>query len=359
MAGRHSGTSTDHGHSHSHSHSHDAPDLAVGRLPKALLLAFLAICGIATIIGAVVLFPSSNPADRPKASFAAPGVTFPTAEVVKVLPKCPGSQTSDPDSTGAASQCAELDVKLLSGASKGSAAKIQIAPQTASSGLKAGDRVELIRIPAKGSFPATFSFFGVERGQPILFLTIAFVIIVAAVARLRGLLALVGLGFAGLVVGKFMLPALLQGSNGVGVALVSAAAIMFVVLYLAHGLSLRTSAALGGTLLGISATALIGLYAVHGARLSGVADDSSGILSNQVQLDFQGLLMCAIIIASLGVLNDVTITQASAVWELRAAAPEKPPPKPRGSAMRIGRDHRASTIYTIVFAYTGAALSVL
>jgi uncharacterized membrane protein len=134
---------------------------------------------------------------------------------------------------------------------------------------------------------------------------------------------------------------------------------MFVVLYLAHGLSLRTSAALGGTLLGISATALIGLYAVHGARLSGVADDSSGILSNQVQLDFQGLLMCAIIIASLGVLNDVTITQASAVWELRAAAPEMPRRKLFGSAMRIGRDHIASTIYTIVFAYTGAALSVL
>jgi len=77
------------------------------------------------------------------------------------------------------------------------------------------------------------------------------------------------------------------------------------------------------------------------------------------QLNFQGLLTCATIVAGLGVLNDVTITQSSAVWELRAAAPELSRRELFGSAMRIGRDHIASTIYTIVFAYAGAALSVL
>ncbi len=70
-------------------------------------------------------------------------------------------------------------------------------------------------------------------------------------------------------------------------------------------------------------------------------------------------MLCAIIIGGLGVLNDVTITQSSAVWELRAAAPEMSRAKIFASAMRIGRDHIASTIYTIVFAYAGAALTVL
>jgi uncharacterized membrane protein len=71
------------------------------------------------------------------------------------------------------------------------------------------------------------------------------------------------------------------------------------------------------------------------------------------------LLTCAIIVAGLGVLNDVTITQSSAVWELRAAAPSIGRRELFQSGMRIGRDHIASTIYTIVFAYAGAALPVL
>jgi len=59
------------------------------------------------------------------------------------------------------------------------------------------------------------------------------------------------------------------------------------------------------------------------------------------------------------VLNDVTITQASAVWELRGAGPELTRRQLFTAATQIGRDHIASTIYTIVFAYTGTALAVL
>ena len=290
---------------------------------------------------------------RPKADFAAPGVTFPKAEVLKVQPNCgqQGGQEGD--------QCAQLDVRIVGGASDGDKAVVQVSTDVAESGLTKGDRVELIRIPGRGGVPSTFSFFGVERQVPVGIMTALFVLVVAAVARLRGILALVGLGIAGLVVAKFMLPALLAGSSGVAVALVGSAAIMFVVLYLAHGLSLRTSTALAGTLLGIAVTAGLGWYAVHAGRLSGVGDDDSGLLSAQVKLDFQGLLMCALIIAALGILNDVTITQSSAVWELRAAAPGLSRAELFASGMRIGRDHIASTIYTIVFAYAGAALAVL
>jgi uncharacterized membrane protein len=157
-----------------------------------------------------------------------------------------------------------------------------------------------------------------------------------------------------------MLPALLTGEPAVAVALVGAAAIMFVVLYLAHGPSIRTSTALAGTLVGVGITAVLAHWSVGANRLSGVGDEAGAILTSLVGgLDFRGLLTCAIVIAGLGVLNDVTITQSSAVWELRAAAPELSRRTLFRSAMRIGRDHIASTIYTIVFAYAGAALSVL
>jgi uncharacterized membrane protein len=135
---------------------------------------------------------------------------------------------------------------------------------------------------------------------------------------------------------------------------------MFVVLYLTHGVSLRTSTALAGTLAGVVITAFVGVIAVKSSRLSGITDEGGAILSSFIgDVSFQGLLTCAVIVAGLGVLNDVTITQASAVWELRGAAPDLSRRSLFTSGMRIGRDHIASTIYTIVFAYAGTALSVL
>lgn len=233
-------------------------------------------------------------------------------------------------------------------------------PEISRSGLSAGDHVELMRAPAVQGQPPSFSWFGVDRSPALAWLAAIFVVVVALVARLRGLLALVGLALGALVLVKFMLPALLTGASGLSVALVGSSAIMFVVLYLAHGPSLRTSAALAGTLVGITITAIVGVSGIGAQRLSGVADESGLMLGSFVgHLSFQGLLTCAIIIAGLGVLNDVTITQASAVWELCAASPSMRRRELFTSAMRIGRDHIASTIYTIVFAYAGSALTVL
>jgi len=183
---------------------------------------------------------------------------------------------------------------------------------------------------------------------------------VLVVARLRGLMALVGLGVAGVVLGGFAVPALLTGESAVPVALAAAAAIMYVVLYTTHGFSLRTSAALAGTLAGMGLTAVVGWWSVSSAHLTGVVDDGGRVLSTFAgTLSLQDLLIAAVVIAGLGVLNDVTITQASAVWELRAASPTMSRTRLFNSAMRIGRDHIASTIYTIVFAYAGTALTLL
>jgi uncharacterized membrane protein len=112
---------------------------------------------------------------------------------------------------------------------------------------------------------------------------------------------------------------------------------------------------------GVGLTAVIGDLVIASAHLTGIADETGSTLSSfaGTGLDFQGLLACSMVLAGLGVLNDVTITQASSVWELRAAAPQSSRRQVFVAAMRIGRDHIASTIYTIVFAYAGAALVVL
>jgi uncharacterized membrane protein len=341
-------------------HSHSSHDTHVGtaRLPRLLLLGGLLAAAVATVIGLVVLWPSG---DRPRVPYAAEGVSFPEATVVAAGKACPvivvDPSNPSPGLPVRPEGCDELLVEL----DGGDRVTVQMPPGVADSGLRDGDTVELVRIPTQvEGQSATYSYFGTVRDRPLGLLFAAFVLVVGLVARLRGLLALVGLGFAGLVVWVFVLPALLDGSPGAGVAMTASAAIMFVVLYLAHGPSVRTSTALAGTLVGVGIAAAIGAAAISASRLSGLGDEAgSQVYTFASGLDFQGLLLCALIIAGLGVLNDVTITQSSAVWELRAAAPELDRRGLFARGMRIGRDHVASTIYTIVFAYAGGALGGL
>lgn len=347
------------GHSHRASRDVDAA-FTVGQKPRAVLLGALALAGIATLVGLFALWPDAAKTDKLVASvsFAAPGVTFPRAVVADVQPACGRSATGAP--TGDGKHCGNLVVSVAGGAGKDERTEVHVAPEVSASGLAAGDEVRLMRTPGSDGQPASYSYFGTERSGTLWVLVLAFVLLVLAVARLRGLFALVGLAFSGLVIWKFVLPALLLGESGLLVGLVGSAAIMFVVLFMTHGVSVRTSAALAGTLGGLAITAAIGLLAVDLTHLTGVSDETGGVLTSLVgDLDFQGLLSCAVVIAGLGVLNDVTITQSSAVWELRGASPEMSRRRLLASAMRIGRDHIASTIYTIVFAYAGSALLVL
>ncbi len=342
------------GHGHSHRAGHD-DGVEVAAVPRTALLSVLAAALVLTVVGLLTLWPDGEAVDELRGSvdFAAEGVTFPGATVDDVAPAC-ASLTEPRDG------CGTLDVTVDEGADEGTAATVEVPPQVSEAGLEPGDRVELIRTPGAEGEPATLAYFNIERSGSLWLLAGLFVLVVVLVARWRGVMSLVGLGFAGAVMGLFVIPALLVGEAPVPVAVVGAVAIMYVVLYTTHGFSIRTSAALAGTLGGIALTAAVGAWAVGASRLTGVTDESGGVLTaNAGGLDFQALLVAAVVIAGLGVLNDVTITQTSAVWELRGAAPTMTRRSLFASAMRIGRDHIASTIYTIVFAYAGTALLLL
>ena len=133
---------------------------------------------------------------------------------------------------------------------------------------------------------------------------------------------------------------------------------LFVVLYAAHGISARRTTALVGTLFGLFLSALLGWAATASAHLSGVSSEDDFVLSASApDLRLTSVVICGVIIASMGVLNDVTITQASAVWELSSGQDDARTLFTK--AMRIGRDHIASSVYTTAFASAGAVLSVL
>ena len=340
------------GHGHGHG-SHGVVE--VGQRARAMLIGVLTVFGVLAVAGLIWLWPTSEEVSAALNKVAdAPGVTYEQATIDAVTQGC----ESDVETPSGTAACLTATVTLTTGPDAGEQASVELTGPNVHNGLRAGDVIEVARVPTSDGIHYAFS--GINR-LPVLFVLAAlFTVAVIAVARWKGLFALVGLVIAGGILLGFMLPAIIVGKPGMAVALSGSTVIMFIVLYVAHGVSLRTSAALAGTLLGLAVTTSLGTIAVAAARLSGFAEENEYDLAQLAPgINFQELLMVGIIIGGLGVLNDVTITQASAVWELRAAAPEWTRGQVFAAGMRIGRDHIASTIYTIVFAYAGGALTIL
>jgi uncharacterized membrane protein len=362
-----------HGHSHGHTeHSEPSPQaLASRKRANWLLVAVLAPLAVLTIVAMIVMWPSGSKEGITFASpyQAAPGVTFDTGKIQAVTQENCTQGTQAPGTNqgnGAQQQGSQCTFASTQPDKGGSPVKVVINPDVAKShGVKVGDSIRYLNLSgvqgaAAGNGSPSYVFLDFVRNVPMALLAILYAVVVIAVARWRGFRALLGLAGAYLVLVSFMLPGLVEGKPPLLVALVGSTAIMMGVLYFAHGFSARTSTALLGTIFGLGITALLAAWATDAGNLTGIGSGEGATLANMSdKISLPGIILCGLIISGLGVLNDVTITQSAAVWELYELAPETGARKLFTSAMRIGRDHIASTVYTIAFAYAGAALPIL
>jgi uncharacterized membrane protein len=124
---------------------------------------------------------------------------------------------------------------------------------------------------------------------------------------------------------------------------------------------MKTHAAVIGSLLALVITGLLAYFFVNQTRLTGYGDENMFYISQMTQntLNVRHLLLAGILIGTLGVLDDLVISQSSAVFELYRNNPGQDFRKLYRSAMNIGQDHIAATVNTLVLAYAGAALPML
>lgn len=326
----------------------------VKKWSRVVVVALIALAGVLSAIGMFVWTPDNDRLDSVSelVPLGTEGIELVEGELVSVRAACEGP---------ADDSCGLSTVRATSGPNAGATGQISLGPDVLASGVQAGDRVELIdqtSISSEGVPP--FAFYSANRDAPMLTIVLIFVVAVIAVARFRGLMALISLGFAGAIVLLYLIPALLSGQPAVPTTLAASVLILIVMLYATHGISMRTSVALLGALVGVAISVAISWYFVIGSRLGGRGNEEAALLAFNVDwLNVQQLIMASVILAGLGTLNDVTITQVSALWELKAVAPTLSRAELFRRAMRIGRDHVASTVYTLVFAYLGTALIAL
>ena len=343
-------------HSHSHAHGPLADEVGPPRKGLAAVLAVVVVAiTLAALAAMVHLWPGSDEVPRDQNPYSGAGVSRIDATVTKISPFDCGSGGLGPDEIPTVDgDCARVEAHTDEGT-----AAFDLDSARYRAGIDVGDDVRLLRIAPDGQDP-TYEFVDFRRGLPMTALAVVFALLVVGIARWRGLFALVGIGITLLALTQYVLPSLLAGRSPLATAVVGSTVIMVAVLYLAHGVSIRTTSALFGTLFGIAATASIGLLATGWTSISGIGSEDDRVLIATVPtLDLSAIAAATMVIAGLGVLNDVTVTQASAVWELRALQPDTNRRSLFASAMRIGRDHIASSVYTLVFAYAGSAMVVL
>jgi len=337
-------------------HSHGSlPSSSTGglKLPPPLRKALVGAVGLfilATLVGLVVLWPPPTPKDTSGGLGTPVDLVQATVTAAPVVPCRSGLP-------GVALVCRDVTARLDSGPEDGQFTTLDITESPDQPTLSEGNKIILGRAADPGA-PVAYYFADFQRRTPLLALGLLFGLAVVGLARWQGAAALLGLGVSLLVIVRFVLPAILAGESALAAAVVGAAVIALVIIYLAHGVSARTTTAVLGTLAALGLTATLGVVFVEATRLTGLSSEEGtylrGVLGSSVNL--RGMLLAGIVIGGLGVLNDVTITQASAVWEIHLANPAVTARDLYASAMRIGRDHIASTVDTLVLAYAGAAL---
>jgi uncharacterized membrane protein len=310
----------------------------------------IVVAGALALLGLVALWPRGEAPD-----LGAQPNTYVDATVTGV----DQDECIDPE-VGSPAPCQVVDADLTSGPDEGSEITFQVrATQFEVPELHDGDEVVLLDI---ASSPPEFryQFKDFQRTMPLIWLVVAFVVVVIAFGRWQGVRALIGLAASGLILVAFVVPALLRDRPALLVALAGTVAVAFVALYLAHGINVATTVALAGTLVSLAITTGGAFLAAAAANLTGLADENAQTLRVTADaLDLRGLLVAGIVVGALGVLDDVTVSQVSTVGALRRANPDLSAVQLYREAIRVGRDHVASTVNTLVLAYAGASLPLL
>ena len=250
-----------HGHGHDHGHGVGASPGSIGRVPPRiarLLVLAVAPLLLATLVGLVVLWPRGRlPAPQSGIGLRATLVTGTVASVTKM--PCKGGPAT-------IATCQSARIRLTSGPDKGTVTVLDLSFGPGNPTFKKGDSIllDLSTDPTGRSF---YSFADYQRRAPLVLLALLFAVVVIAIGRLRGLAALAGLVVTFAVLVKFVLPAVLLGKSPLLVAIVGSAAVMFVIMYLAHGLNALTTTALLGTLASLAIIAVLAGVFVELSRL--------------------------------------------------------------------------------------------
>ena len=254
-----------------------------------------------------------------------------------------------------------IEVKFLEGPEKGKITTFENGGSLKTleqKSLKKGDQIVVLKVTQNGK--ATYSVWDKYRFNYLYFALIGFFTMVLIFSGLKkGFGSILGLIFSILVLLKFIVPQILAGRDPLLISIAGSLAILFTTIFLAHGISRKTTVAVASTFVSLIITGVISYLFVKGFHMSGLGDENNALLQlGRFSINPQGLLLGGIIIGALGVLDDITTTQSAAVFELSKLNERLTITDLIVKGYNIGREHIASLVNTLVLAYAGASLGL-
>ena len=316
-------------------------------------LFILLVAGVA----AVWLWPYFTQVDLPDVNMTTFGSETVQARVTEII------EEGEIDLGGTMQRYQVARVELLEGEYRGILMEMDYGRRGLLSNavyLQAGDDV-LVTIGSRPDGVLTVYFVDFVRSDSLLWLVAIFVVVILAISRWKGLRSLLSMVFSLVVIIGYIIPHILAGEDPLRVSIIGSVIILGVTLYLTYGWNLKTHAAVLSMFLVLLITGTLATLSVSFTRLTGSGDENALFLLQMLnaQLNLRGLLLGGMIIGALGVLDDLVSTQASAVFELHHANESLGFRGLFRAVMRIGQDHVAATVNTLVLAYAGAALPML
>jgi uncharacterized membrane protein len=226
--------------------------------------------------------------------------------------------------------------------------------------IEKGDRI-LINVSSAPDGRQSAHFLDYYRRDNLLFLLIIFSVFSVLISGWKGVRSLVGILLSLAIIILIILPGIQEGRDPLAVSIFGAFFFVAFSLYIVYGWNVKTHTAVLGSFLSLTITGILAFIFVNNAKLTGYGDENMFFISQLTQntLDVRSLLLAGILIGTLGVLDDLVISQSSAVFELYKNNPNQKFLKLFKSAMNIGQDHIAATVNTLVLAYAGASLPML
>ena len=336
---------------------------------RLTLLGVLVTALIATIAGMALLWPQSPASEHTSTEFQQTyALNHPqvegtvdttdhsacqselTGQAFDTPPLIPGTEEV---------QCDRALVNITSGEDEGRMTQLVTYGNAGDPQLKPGDNIVL----SKANDPSgvvSYAFADYQRTGNLALWAVIVAAVIIAFAAWHGVRALIGLALSLGVIFAFLVPALIDAHNPLWSALVACSAIILFAVPLVHGLNWKSASAVGGSLIALILAAALAWAAIDSSQLQGYSsEDNLKLLLYMPNVSIVGVLLCGFVVGALGSLADAAVAQASTITELHGADPDARPSQLFLSAMKVGRDHIASMVYTLILTYTGATLPLL
>lgn len=260
-----------------------------------------------------------------------------------------------------AQQIKLYSVRFRSGPLKGQTRDIRSDVGSNPYGLEPREGDSVVLFLQTGGPDGWFIFLeGYDRRSALIWLVILFVATLVLLSGWQGFKVALSIGISIALIGYVLIPLFLRGANPVPIAIFLAGVFTLLASGASTGWNRKALVTAIGTMGGALVAYLISIVFVDWARLSGLGTEEDRMFfGNNPTLNPRGILFSGIIIAAVGVLEDVAVSIASGVAEVRRHQPSATWRQLFTSGMVVGRDHMGALANTLVFAYVGASLSTL